>query len=168
MQGHSPAAHGQTGHDRIRVTTAPEARELVETILTTLGSLAHVIGEETQLMRDGKIGAALDREARKTELAGHYMRGLEVLKTNAVALARFVPDEVTRLKDAHQEFSELLETNQAVLATARAVSETIVRELAKDSGRAPQAQGYARGSYGAVAQPITRGSTGPIVVSKTL
>lgn len=158
----------QAQPERVRITSAPEARELVDTIMSTLGSLAHVIGEETQLMRAGQIGAALDREARKTELAGNYMRGLEVLKANAVALARFVPDEVSRLKGAHQEFSELLETNQAVLATARAVSETIVRDLAKDSGRAPQAQGYARGGYGAVTQPVTRASTGPIVVSKTL
>lgn len=161
-------AHSQTAPERVRITSAPEAVELVNMIMSTLGSLAHVIGEETQLMRDGKIGAALDREARKTELAGSYMRGLEVLKANAVALARFVPEEVTRLKGAHKEFSELLETNQTVLATARAVSETIVRDLAKDSGRAPQAQGYARGGYGAVTQPVTRASTGPIVVSKSL
>jgi hypothetical protein len=161
-------AHNQAAPERVRVTSLPEARELVDTIMSTLGSLAHVIGEETQLMRAGQIGAALDREARKTELAGSYMRGLEVLKANAVALARFVPEEVSRLKGAHQEFSELLETNQAVLATARAVSETIVRDLAKDSGRAPQAQGYSRGGYGAVTQPVTRLSTGPIVVSKTL
>jgi hypothetical protein len=163
MQGREQAAQ-----ERVRITTAPEARALVDTIMSTLGSLAHVIGEETQLMRDGQIGAALDREERKTELAGSYMRGLEVLKANAVALARFVPEDVTRLKGAHQEFSELLETNQAVLATARAVSETIVRDLAKDSGRAPQAQGYARGGYGAVTQPVSRASTGPIMVSKTL
>jgi hypothetical protein len=161
-------AHNPTVAERVRITTAPEASELVDMIMSTLHSLAHVIGEETQLMRDGKIAAALDREARKTELAGNYMRGLEVLKANAVALARFVPEQVTRLKGAHQEFGELLETNQAVLATARAVSETIVRDLAKDSGRSPQAQGYARGGYGAVSQPVTRVSTGPIVVSKSL
>ena len=167
MQRHSQPVP-ERAQERARVTSMPEARELVDTIMATLGSLAHVIGEETQLMREGQINAALEREARKTELAGSYMRGLEILKANAVALARFVPDDITRLKGAHQAFGELLETNQAVLATARAVSETIVRDLAKDSGRAPQAQGYARGSYGAVSQPVARTGTGPIVVSKSL
>ena len=162
----APDAASQGG--RVRVSSAGEARDLVETVMATLMSLAHVIGEETQLMRDGKIAAALDREARKTELAGSYMRGLEVIKANAVALARFVPDDVQRLKGAHGEFSELLETNQAVLATARAVSETIVRDLARDAGRTAQPQGYARGGYGAVAPPAPRGATGPIMVSKTL
>lgn len=163
MQGHEAGRA-----ERPRVTSAPEARELVDAIMATLGSLAHVVGEETQLMRDGQIAAALDREAKKTELAGRYMRGLEVVKANAVALARFVPDDVQRLKGAHQEFSELLDTNQAVLATARAVSESIVRDLAKDAGRAPQAAGYGRSSYGAVTQPTQRQSAGPIVVSKSL
>jgi hypothetical protein len=161
-------AHEKPVHDRPRVTSAAEARELVDMIIETLSGLSHVVGEETQLMRDGQIGAALDREPKKTELAGRYMRGLEVVKANAVALARFVPDEVQRLKGAHQAFSELLETNQAVLATARAVSETIVRDLAKDAGRAPQAQGYSRSGYGAVTQPAQRGGAGPIVVSKSL
>ena len=34
-----------------------------------------------------------------------------------------------RLKDAHLAFQGLIETNQIVLATARAVSESIVRDL---------------------------------------
>ena len=100
---------------RARVSTAAEARDLVEGIIATLGGLSHVIGEETQLMREGQITQALEREPKKTELAGRYMRGLEVLKANAVALARFVPDDVQRLKGAHLEFSELLDVNQACL-----------------------------------------------------
>jgi hypothetical protein len=154
--------------ERPRITSLAEARDLVDAVVATLNSLAHVIGEETQLMRDGRIGDALDREPRKTELAGRYMRGLEVVKANAVALARFVPDEVQRLKGAHIAFGDLLDTNQAVLATARAVSETIVRDLAREAGRTTQAQGYTRGGYGAVAPANQRASSGPIVVSKTL
>ena len=154
--------------ERARVSNAPEARQLVDAVMTTLGSLAHVIGEETQLMREGQIGAALEREPKKTELSGKYMRGLEVVKANAVALARFVPEDVQRLKGAHKDFSELLETNQAVLATARAVSETIVRNLAKDAGRTSQPQGYGRSGYGSVIEAPHRQSSGPIMVSKKL
>ncbi len=134
----------------------------------TLGTLAHVIGEETQLMRDGAVSAALALEPRKTDLAGQYMRGLEIVKANAVALARFVPQDVQRLKGAHGEFGELLEQNQAVLATARAVSETIVRDLARDAGRAGQPQGYTAGGYGGAAPPSRPASAGPIVISKKL
>lgn len=161
-------AEAQGRLDRARITNAAEAGELAAAVLDTLASLAQVIGEETQLMRDGRISEALDREIRKTELAGQYMRGLETVKANAVALARFAPEQVERLKGAHLEFSELLETNQAVLATARAVSETIVRDLAKDAGRTSQPAGYGRSGYGGVAPAPAVRSTGPIMVSKKL
>jgi hypothetical protein len=158
----------ERSHERIRITTAPEAQDLVDGVMSTLGTLAHVIGEETQLMREGQINAALSLEPRKTDLAGQYMRGLEIVKANAVALARFAPQDVQRLKGAHTEFTDILETNQAVLATARAVSETIVRDLAKESGRTAQPQGYGRTGYGSVSAPQQRQSAGPIVVSKKL
>ncbi len=155
--------------DRVRIDSPEEARRLAAGVLETLATLAQLIGEETQLMKDGKIRDALDREARKAELAGLYMRGLETVKANAIALARFAPDEVKRLKGAHLEFSDLLQTNQAVLATARAVSETIVRDLAKDAGRVNRPQGYAASGYGGAVQPAPAPRTaGPIVLSKTL
>ena len=95
-----------------------------------MAALSHVVGEETELVRAGKLSDAMEREPRKTELAGIYMRGVEQVKLNAVALARFVPDQVKRLKSAHVAFQDLIEINQIVLATARAVSESIVRDLA--------------------------------------
>lgn len=154
--------------DRPRVTGPAEARDLARAVLETLSSLSQIIGEETHLMKDGRIGEALEREIRKTELAGAYMRGLETVKANAVALARFAPDEVQLLKEAHLAFGDLLQTNQAVLATARAVSETIVRDLAKDAGRTSQPQGYGSTGYGAVAPAPQPRATGPIMVSKKL
>jgi hypothetical protein len=153
---------------RPRVVTAEEARALVEGVVETLSALSQVIGEETQLMRDGAIADALACEPRKTALAGAYMRGLEVVKANAVALARFTPEGVQRLKGAHAAFGELIETNQTVLATARAVSETIIRDLAKETGKLGQPQGYARTGYGAAAPMPAPRSAGPIVVSKRL
>lgn len=161
-------ADGHARIDRRRVSNPVEANELANMVMETLASLAQVIGEETQLMKEGKIAEALDREIRKTELAGQYMRGLELVKANAVALARFAPEQVTRLRGAHLEFSELLQTNQAVLATARAVSETIVRDLAKEAGRVNQPSGYGRSGYGGVAPATPVRHTGPIVVSKSL
>ncbi|WP_439496722.1 hypothetical protein [Bosea sp. (in: a-proteobacteria)] len=153
--------------ERPRVATAIEARALIETVLETLGALSHVVGEETELVRAGRLPDAMEREPRKTELAGIYMRGVEQVKLNAVALARFVPDEVKRLKAAHIAFQDLIETNQIVLATARAVSESIVRDLAAEANRPARAAGYgpaATVGAGAFARP----NSGPLVVSRSL
>lgn len=153
--------------ERPRIADALSARALVEAVLEALGALSHLVGEETELVRAGRLPEAMTREPRKTELAGIYMRGVEQVKLNAVALARFVPDQVKRLKDAHLAFQSLIETNQIVLATARAVSELIVRDLAADANKPMRANGYgpaATVGAGVFARP----NSGPLVVSRRL
>lgn len=153
--------------ERPRIADALGARALIEAVLEALGALSHLVGEETELVRAGRLPEAMTREPRKTELAGIYMRGVEQVKLNAVALARFVPAEVKRLKDAHLAFQGLIETNQIVLATARAVSELIVRDLAADANKPMRANGYgpaATVGAGVFARP----NSGPLVVSRRL
>ncbi|RYE35080.1 MAG: hypothetical protein EOP23_02690 [Hyphomicrobiales bacterium] len=153
--------------ERPRIADALSARALIEAVLEALGALSHVVGEETELVRAGRLPEAMTREPRKTELAGIYMRGVEQVKLNAVALARFVPDQVKRLKDAHTAFQGLIETNQIVLATARAVSESVVRDLAADANKPMRANGYgpaATVGAGVFARP----NSGPLVVSRRL
>ena len=114
--------------ERPRVSNAVEANSLIETVMETLSALSHVVGEETGLVKAGRLKDAMEREARKAELAGVYMKGVEQVKLNAVALARFAPEKVKRLKNAHLAFQELIDLNQTVLATARAISESIMRD----------------------------------------
>ncbi|MGO4674190.1 hypothetical protein AB4Z40_14970 [Bosea sp. 2YAB26] len=153
--------------ERPRIASALEAQALIEAVLETLGALSHVVGEETELVRAGKLSDAMEREPRKTELAGIYMRGVEQVKLNAVALARFVPDQVKRLKAAHVAFQDLIEINQIVLATARAVSESIVRDLAFEANRPMRAAGYGpTATVGAGA--FVRPNSGPLVISRSL
>ncbi|KFC67131.1 hypothetical protein FG93_04106 [Bosea sp. LC85] len=153
--------------ERPRIASALEAQALIEAVLETLGALSHVVGEETELVRAGKLSDAMEREPRKTELAGIYMRGVEQVKLNAVALARFVPDQVKRLKSAHVAFQDLIEINQIVLATARAVSESIVRDLASEANRPMRAAGY--GPTAIVgAGAFVRPNSGPLVISRSL
>ena len=78
--------------ERPRISNAIEAEALIEAVLETLGSLSHVVGEETGLVKAGRLKEAMAREQRKSELAGVYMKGVEQIKLNAVALARFAPE----------------------------------------------------------------------------
>lgn len=153
--------------ERPRIANTLEARALIEAVLEALGSLSHLVGEETQLVRAGRLADAMAREPRKAELAGIYMRGVEQVKLNAVALARFAPDQVKRLKAAHVDFQTLIDTNQIVLATARAVSESIVRDLATDANKSSRVAGYGpAATVGAGA--FSRPNAGPLVVSRRL
>ena len=153
--------------ERPRISSAVEAEKLIETVMETLGALSHVVGEETGLVKAGRLKDAMEREARKAELAGTYMKGVEQIKLNAVALARFAPEKIKRLKSAHLAFQELIDLNQTVLATARAISESIMRALATDANRQSRAPGYgptATVGAGVFARP----NAGPLVISKSL
>ncbi|MDJ1158460.1 hypothetical protein QNA08_09460 [Chelatococcus sp. SYSU_G07232] len=148
-----------------RVVSEDEAKRLVEGVLATLAALERLIVEETRLVQDGRLADALVHETRKTELAGSYIRELEAVKTNAIALARFAPDALTALKETHQRFAEIIERNQAVLATARAVSEGLIRTLADEVGAAAQPAAYAPAGAG---QPARRPRAVPLTLSKSL
>lgn len=153
--------------ERPRITSPGDARALIEKVLETLGTLSHLVGEETELVRAGRLPEAMTREPRKTELAGIYMRGVEQVKLNAVSLARFAPELVRRLKEAHLAFQILIETNQIVLATARAVSEAVIRDLANDANKPMRPAGY--GPAASVGAGLyARPNAGPLVVSRRL
>src|SRR3954451_24727871 len=126
-----------------------EAEELVMGVLATMGDLEALLETETAHVRVGRLREGLSQETRKSQLAASYMRGLETIKANAVALARFAPESLERLKTAHRAFGEAVGTNQVVLATARAVSEALVKGIAEEMNRHVRPQGYAPAGYGA-------------------
>jgi hypothetical protein len=148
---------------RQRVITAVEAEALVLAALDALEALEPLIGEETALLRDGRVRNALDLSDVKAEAAGRYQRCLEDLKANAIALGRFAPPSLPLLRRRHETFAELMELNMAVLGTTRTVSESLMRELAATVGHGHQPQGY--GAYGQ-AMGTYRPQATPLAVSK--
>lgn len=126
-----------------RVATRDEAERLVGRVLATMGDLEAVLERETAHLRAGRIRDGLAEEVQKTELAAAYMQGLEAVKANAIALARFTPASLDRLKGAHARFGQVIQANQMVLATARAVSESLVKGISDEMSRGARPQGYA-------------------------
>lgn len=116
-----------------RVAGASEARALVAEVLAALDALDRVLTQETGLMASGRIREALGLAEAKQERSGAYMRLLESVKANAVALARFAPEGVERLKVRHGEFTQGVKLNQTVIATVRSVSETLLRSLQEEA-----------------------------------
>ena len=147
-----------------RIAGRDDAERLVAGVLATMGDLEKVLSNETAHIRVGRIRDGLAEEARKSELASAYMRGLETVKANAIALARFAPEALERLKTAHAGFGRTVETNQTVLATARAVSESLMKGVADEMNRQSRPQGYGPGGP----QPPRPARSEPLVLSKSL
>ena len=146
-----------------RPSSRTDAERLVEGVLATLAALETVLADETALVRAGKIAEGLAQEEHKAVLAARYLRELETVKGNAVALARFAPAAVERLKTAHSGFGRTLEANRMVLATARAVSEGLIKTVSDELDRASRPATYAPSA----AAPRQQRSA-PLILSKSL
>lgn len=148
-----------------RVTNQNEAEALIIAALDALETLAPLIEAETLEMKAGRIRKALETSDAKAEAARRYIATIAILKSNAIAIGRFAPQAIELLKRKHLEFSERLAVNAAVLTTARAVSEQIIREVSAEAAGAHNPQGYgARGQ----AAPAYTARVMPLSISKSL
>ena len=147
------------------VLTRADAELLCAEIGGILDRLVPLVSEETRLVRSAKLMAATQLQEAKADLSRHYAVALEALRGNASAISRFVPVLIDQLRRRHETFQTELQVNMAVLATARSVSETLVRGVADEvaSRNAPK-------TYGAsgIMTGQARTSARPIALSRSL
>ena len=139
--------NGANPQPRARVTSRREAEQLLDGVLAAIVALETTLADETRHLRLGRVAAGLANGSRKGELTATYLQSLEAVKANAIALARFAPDAVARLKSAHQSFGRVVEENRTVLATVRAVSESLIKGISDELNRAARPQTYAPGGF---------------------
>jgi flagellar biosynthesis/type III secretory pathway chaperone len=147
------------------IATAVEAARLIGHIADVMAALLEIIEEETQLVRAGRISEVARIEPRKSELARLYVADAGLVKANGIYLARTLPQEFDELRQRHARFHALLQINLAVLATAHAVSEGIIRGAAEELARKAAPQTY--GVTGRATAP-TASAFQPVAVSRRL
>ncbi|KAF0133258.1 MAG: hypothetical protein FD152_1674 [Xanthobacteraceae bacterium] len=145
--------------------SADEAMAFIEGLRLTMTELVDVLTEESALVRAAKIRAAQPLEARKTALSLRYTGELARLKAHAPALKAAAPRALARLEAENIALGKALEVNLAVLATAHAVAEGIIRQVAStvQAKRAPTAYG----ANGRASAPPRRAAA-PVAVIRTL
>jgi hypothetical protein len=148
------------------VQSAEEARMLAGELALAMSGLEAVLGEETDLLKASDLKRAAALMERKSEAGRRYVAALEAVKLNAIALARWVPAEVAALKRAQESLSTAIALNMTVLATAKAVSESIVRSLAREIAAPRQLTTYGMAGTMASAGRDPRGT--PLVLSRRL
>jgi hypothetical protein len=113
------------------------------------------VEDETALVRAGNIAQAARLEASKAELAGQYYAATERVKANAKFLAAHLPAQLDDLRRRHDMFRPLLQINLTVLATAHAVSQSIMRGVAGEVARKSAPQTYGMSGRPATPSPTT-------------
>jgi hypothetical protein len=145
--------------------SAGEARKLAENLMEAMSALLGVIESETELVRAGKLREAMALEPQKTELTRVYVAAVGQLKASQESLAQSAPELLTTLHRHHDTFRALLQINLTVLATAHAVSESIVRGVNTEMQRRNIPNTYT--AAGQRAAPGPRHIT-PLAVSRSL
>lgn len=151
---HTPAGAGEAAQ------SPAEAELLMQHLGDVMDQLVTVIEEETRLVRAGKLREAAEVEATKTELAKLYVLDTLRIKADRQHLGQAAPEASASLRERHDRFRAMLQTNLTVLATAHALSESIMRSVADELARKATPQGYGARGHAAVPsasshQPLT-------------
>jgi hypothetical protein len=145
--------------------TAAEARKLAENLMDVMSALLSVIERETELVRAGKLREAMTFGPKKTELSQRYVNVVGHMKASQKFLSQTAPELLTTLHRHHDTFRSMLQVNLTVLATAHAVSESIVRGVNAEMQRRNIPNTYT--AAGRRAAPSPRHIT-PLSVSRSL
>ena len=145
--------------------TAADARQLAANLTDVMSGLLGVIERETALVRAGKLREAMALEPNKTELSRHYVSAVGQLKASQKYLQQTAPELLTTLHRHHDTFRAMLQINLTVLATAHAVSESIVRGVNNEIQQRNVPSTYT--AAGRRAAPGPRHMT-PLAVSRSL
>ena len=146
-------------------STALDARKLAENLMDVMSALLGVIERETALVRAGKLREGMALEPQKTDLSRRYVNAVGQLKASQKYLSQTAPELLTTLHRHHDTFRAMLQINLTVLATAHAVSESIVRGVNTEMQRRNIPNTYT--SAGRRATPGPRHMT-PLSVSRSL
>ena len=147
------------------VSTPTEARKLAEHLMEVMSALLSIIERETELVRTGKIREGMAFEPKKTELTRRYVNAVACLKASQKYLTQAAPELLTTLHRHHDVFRAMLQINLTVLATAHAVSESVIRGVNTEVQRRNIPNTYT--AAGRRAAPGPRHIT-PLAVSRSL
>jgi hypothetical protein len=125
------------------VSSPAEAQQLVAQLGGVMDALLTLVEEETGAVRAGRISEVVRLEPVKADLARACIADTLRLKRSAPYLKQHHPHLLEALRRRHEAFQVRLQANLTVLATAHAVSESIMRGVSRevDRKRAPQTYG---------------------------
>src|SRR5262249_17745896 len=142
-----------------------EAERVVRHLTEIMDGLLAVVEQETALVRAGNLSEAQKLEATKSELSRLYVADTARIPASQRFLKQTTPGLAAGLRERHDEFRAVLQMNLTVLATAHAVSESIMRGVSDELARKATPAAY--GASGRATRPPAS-SQQPLTVSRVL
>ena len=122
-----------TAHPTLPALRSPDDAEALCLMLEErLDAIESIIRDETDHLAHARLADAFALHERKALEARSYERGLNLFRENSVAMARFKPSGLERIKARQGALQASLEANLKTLQTLKTVSEGILRGVAHD------------------------------------
>ena len=116
--------------ERLKAIDTLPATDLCGIALSTLDRLVTILNQETVLLRTGRLREAGELTAEKTRLAQDYMGFARSVQRELPRLRVEAPAMVEAMKVRHEQFATQMAENLRVIATARAVTEDLLTDVA--------------------------------------
>ena len=131
-----------TAAQRLAALDDLPARDLIAFTEGTLRALVEVMNKETTLLRAGRHREAGALGAEKTRLAQDYVTYSRAVQRQIDRLKAEAPDDIGMLKVGHERLATQMAENLKVIATARAVTEELLSDVALQVARAARPKTY--------------------------
>ena len=150
--------HMPTAAERLASLDQLLAADLCGLAQTTLDALVEILNQETVLLRAGRARAASELTADKTRLAQDYMGLARAVQRQLERLRREAPDLLHALQASHERLAMQMAENLRVIATARAVTEDLLTDVAEAMATRERPRTYsANGQIGGAAPRAAAG-----------
>lgn len=148
----------KTAKERLAAIDDLPAGELCGRTTGTLDELVAIMNQETTLLRAGRMREAGALTADKTRLAQDYVSLARSVQRQIERLKREAPNEIELLRNRHERLATQMADNLRVIATARALTEDLLTDVADTAGQAERTRTYgATGEIGANPKHAARG-----------
>jgi flagellar biosynthesis/type III secretory pathway chaperone len=117
--------------ERLKAIDTLPATDLCGIALSTLDRLVGILNEETVLLRSGRLQDAGKLTEQKTQLAQDYMGFARSVQRELPRLKREAPQMIEAMRVRHEQFATQMAENLRVIATARAVTEELLTDVAQ-------------------------------------
>lgn len=117
------------------VESQEDAHVLLARLEASMEGLIELIEVETNLVREGKLFAAAELEAKKTTYAQAYVELMESAQKQENVLRSILPENLEKLRIRHEDFKSLLQMNLAALKSARDVTHNLIQGVARKIGQ---------------------------------
>lgn len=117
--------------ERLAALDSLPAAELCALAMDTLESLVVVLNQETTMLRAGRARDASELTADKTRLAQDYMGLARSVQRQSARLRAEAPEMVEALLAGHDKLATQMAENLRVIATARAITEDLLTDVAQ-------------------------------------